>query len=311
MYSPHQNQHQASDYFDQDHTNQAMGTPVSYGPVQGYPPSVQYPSDAAPHQIPYSGQAAAYERDIRRRYVAPPSPVHSSHSNGHFLPGHEASAGEGARYMMPPQEMAEYGHGAQPTAAQPVSPGYTPSGQMAGAPGAAYAHSSAQYMRESGYAEPQAAYYQGTSATGIPAMSQQHLSASHPGLPRMMTIDTSSATYQHVDGQPMPSPLSAPHSPAGLSASYFPGQQAQAINGHGPGINGQQPRPHVCDACGLGFARGHDLKRHKETHTNLKPHICECGKSFSRKDALRRHMFLKSCGPGSSAAAGGYMTSEE
>jgi uncharacterized Zn-finger protein len=55
-------------------------------------------------------------------------------------------------------------------------------------------------------------------------------------------------------------------------------------------------RPHVCDVCQTAFARGHDLKRHKETHSNTKPHSCECGKSFTRKDALKRHVFLKSCG---------------
>ncbi|PVF98567.1 hypothetical protein CPB86DRAFT_732765 [Serendipita vermifera] len=61
------------------------------------------------------------------------------------------------------------------------------------------------------------------------------------------------------------------------------------------GVASSQPRPHVCDSCGLAFVRGHDLKRHKDTHLNSKPHICECGKSFSRKDALKRHIFLKSC----------------
>lgn len=57
-----------------------------------------------------------------------------------------------------------------------------------------------------------------------------------------------------------------------------------------------QSKPHICDICQTGFQRGHDLKRHKETHSESKAHECECGKKFSRKDALRRHVFLKSCG---------------
>jgi len=69
-----------------------------------------------------------------------------------------------------------------------------------------------------------------------------------------------------------------------------------------------QPRPHVCEMCGLAFVRGHDLKRHKDTHNNSKPHVCECGKSFSRKDALKRHVYLKSC---RGEKMGGYATSEE
>lgn len=71
-----------------------------------------------------------------------------------------------------------------------------------------------------------------------------------------------------------------------------------------------QARPHVCESCGLSFVRGHDLKRHKDTHSNAKPHVCDCGKSFTRKDALKRHIFLKSC-PGGKGAGSGYATAEE
>ncbi|KAG8817749.1 hypothetical protein FRC19_011170 [Serendipita sp. 401] len=281
MYPSHQQQHNAADYFDQNRAAQVVGTPLAYGSVPGYPPPAQYTGDTLTQQMPYSGQNAMYDQDVRCRYPAPASPIHSSHPNGHFRPSHDGNAGEGMHYMVSPQ-------------------GYSTSGQMAGTPEAGYAHSSTPYLREQGYAEVPAAYYHSTNANGIPTMSQQHLSANHPTRPGLMRLDTSPAAYQLVDSQTIPSPLSAPHSP--LPGSSFSGQQA---------ANAQQPRPHVCEVCGLGFARGHDLKRHKETHTNLKPHICDCGKSFSRKDALKRHIFLKSCGPGSSAAAGGYATSEE
>ncbi|KAJ7856349.1 hypothetical protein B0H14DRAFT_2443420 [Mycena olivaceomarginata] len=53
-----------------------------------------------------------------------------------------------------------------------------------------------------------------------------------------------------------------------------------------------------CDMCRLSFNRQHDRKRHRATHTGVKPHLRNggCGKRFTRKDALKRHQLVKGCG---------------
>lgn len=57
-------------------------------------------------------------------------------------------------------------------------------------------------------------------------------------------------------------------------------------------------KPFNCNGCTLSFARCHDLKRHEKIHdkTLQKIHKCDlCGKTFSRSDALNRHIRFNTC----------------
>jgi len=138
---------------------------------------------------------------------------------------------------------------------------------------------------------------------------------SYPNSSRQRSLSMS------VPYAPVPSPSQAPPMPNG----YFTAQPHLYPNGiqrpQTPMMNAMQPssppasyyghsgsplnqvpaspqRPFACDMCALSFNRQHDLKRHKETHSGERPFLCNgpCGKTFTRKDALKRHQLVKGCG---------------
>ncbi|KAG9028660.1 hypothetical protein FRB95_006252 [Tulasnella sp. JGI-2019a] len=56
-------------------------------------------------------------------------------------------------------------------------------------------------------------------------------------------------------------------------------------------------KPYLCSSpgCKMSFVREHDCKRHEGTHTGYRGYSCECGKQFTRQDALRRHASYHRC----------------
>lgn len=59
-------------------------------------------------------------------------------------------------------------------------------------------------------------------------------------------------------------------------------------------------KPFVCslDTCKAAFVRKGDLLRHEEIHRPSRVHTCSCGQTFSRNDALTKHIRKGICGPG-------------
>ncbi|PCH44846.1 hypothetical protein WOLCODRAFT_105754 [Wolfiporia cocos MD-104 SS10] len=70
--------------------------------------------------------------------------------------------------------------------------------------------------------------------------------------------------------------------------STQPGYGQQVVTSQYPA---SPQRPFACDMCALSFNWQHDLKRRRDTRTGEKPFQCNggCGKTFTRKDALKRH----------------------
>jgi len=150
------------------------------------------------------------------------------------------------------------------------------------------------------------------------SMSQNAHYASYPPTNRTVPIAVQQQPiYTHPAPQPQPLrpplmqshhpaqtyPPTIPHPSAVMSPPQSPPQYnppmiyAQSMDS-GSQYPASPSRPFSCDMCALSFNRQHDLKRHRETHSGEKPFLCNggCGKTFTRKDALKRHQLVKQCG---------------
>ncbi|KAI0092933.1 hypothetical protein BDY19DRAFT_920967 [Irpex rosettiformis] len=120
-----------------------------------------------------------------------------------------------------------------------------------------------------------------------PPQHHQHPQQSPPSYshPRSLQAHTS-VSYP---SPPPPAPLAA--APTHYHNPYPAPQLAYTQSVMDSQYPASPQRPFSCDLCALSFNRQHDLKRHRDTHTGEKPFLCNggCGKTFTRKDALKRH----------------------
>uniref|UniRef100_A0A8H7Y797 C2H2-type domain-containing protein n=1 Tax=Psilocybe cubensis TaxID=181762 RepID=A0A8H7Y797_PSICU len=194
---------------------------------------------------------------------------------------------------------------------QPMPPVYDEPQPMQADYASNYYTTSAQYASNSaptnqhGYTLPPNGQMNYVQAQGH--RSSHHIPRSPSTMPHTPYTHSPSHSYSypHPSSSYSGNPLERPRSnsqvyPRALSPvnGYDQSPQPQYTEIPIPqtiGISSDYPtssvRPFPCDLCALSFNRQHDLKRHRETHNGEKPYLCNggCGKTFTRKDALKRH----------------------
>jgi len=185
----------------------------------------------------------------------------SPYSSGHYSTMDQTYSMAAPPHPSAPQATHPYGLASVPRAAAPYPGGYVPA--------------SPPYNM----AVPPSGYGQGPAYPASQQQSSRYPTGESPpdshmysGQQRNPVMGSPPHTHSpYARPNPIPAPVQYPASPS---------------------------RPYSCDMCALSFNRQHDLKRHRETHSGEKPFLCNggCGKTFTRKDALKRHQLVKHCG---------------
>ncbi|PPQ99452.1 hypothetical protein CVT24_005259 [Panaeolus cyanescens] len=240
-----------------------------------YPSSVQWNTQQYP--------AGAYSQNVYQSPMpispnSPTQPISPVYNGGDAMPSGYASA------YYPPSPTF-------PSSPQGSQHGYTSMPSNSNVP--------MNYAQAQGHHRSSHSHHIPRPQSTVPHYSyQQH--APHGYSPYQQS---SSNSPPHVSGGRVRSNSFAklPSSPHGMNQSPQPVYPDIPVH-QTIGISSDYPtsptRPFSCDLCSLSFNRQHDLKRHRETHTGEKPYLCNggCGKTFTRKDALKRHQLVKSCG---------------
>lgn len=227
------------------------------------------------------------------RYVPQHAQVaHPSYADGYHgqaYPATASSASRSSRQPMPyanghlarAEDQAYPGHHSSYSSAYPARSANSP---LANTPQLAYANGTRPRSSSISAGHASSNQYSLPQHSPMPANGGHHRSSSqaHGSLvaSSQRGLDYSShVVYPHRPQTPSPS----------SSAGHYYGHPHQSM------LDAQVPaspqRPFPCDLCALSFNRQHDLKRHKETHSGERPFLCNggCGKTFTRKDALKRH----------------------
>ena len=264
-------------------------------PVSTHHPSPSLPQNFHPH-LTLAG--AGYHR------------LHPSHKNPHIDPEHYQSSFSRSADQLPPTSIP-----VSPTYSNPasISPSASPVEYISGIPveypvplmSSAHDDSLRQPLLPSSHNS----FSPSTPTAPYPNSTTHH--RTHHSLPSFADGPTDSnatssvLTAHHYNYQtPITSMSGTPTSGSNIRSRHaHHGSASNLYSPYSPpralatsSLNLDAPRPHVCEICQVAFQRNHDLKRHKDVHKDTKPYVCQCGRAFTRKDALKRHMFLKNCG---------------
>ncbi|KAF4598235.1 hypothetical protein EYR38_006631 [Pleurotus pulmonarius] len=225
------------------------------------------------------------------------SPQGNTYSPAQWSPVDQAYASSSTHYTPAYHDHNTPSHHRAPQADASGSPAYQ----------GVYYPTSSSYTH-SGNAVQQS--YPSISPTLSPVTSSQR--QSHSRTQSSQSYAHAQAPYGHVQpvahshSRPRSHSQAHPYMPSSspaIDASYPAAQYPQQVPlspayNISPQFPASPARPFSCDMCALSFNRQHDLKRHRETHTGEKPFLCNggCGKTFTRKDALKRHQLVKNCG---------------
>ncbi|TFY78875.1 hypothetical protein EWM64_g5138 [Hericium alpestre] len=219
-----------------------------------------------------------------RRHPAHPSDLHAGYSPEQWARANPSQAYPASNTTY---HASAYGSAPMPPSGSPQAsyPYSAPNVQHGGVPHGAYAQTS----RSAPYATHPA-------HASINPMTQASPYAAQGGM--MQPGSTPRPEYGHSHGHSgsvgyAPAPSTATYANLGIQQVPATSSTAQQMQ-----YPASPQRPFACDMCALSFNRQHDLKRHKETHSGEKPFLCNggCGKTFTRKDALKRHQLVKNCG---------------
>ncbi|OSD06852.1 hypothetical protein PYCCODRAFT_1422403 [Trametes coccinea BRFM310] len=282
--------------------------PPEYNPLMpspDHPPNAPHPPPRSDHSVasdnrdrnhspyyshpppPPSNLHASSSRNQHSQYQTPPSPQFRTHAVNWGLPPLPSG-----QQLPPPSSLA--GPSVSSSTYPPPAPRTMPrtGDEAQRAPQAALLYAQSQQLPPIQSSTIPAPPRSRSSSLLAASTYQQSSSSNVPRLPPIMQVEkqqvTTSAT-QAASASRRRNEANFVCPVPGCGSTF-----TRRFNLRGHLRSHTAERPFLCEwpGCNKGFARQHDCKRHQALHTSRsQSNVCQgCGKTFSRLDALNRHL---------------------